>query len=228
MGRDNQPKERQRQKLERKQGRRASYDRILIVTEGSKTEPHYFREIRSTFRLPTTNVQVIHGSLGTAPIQIVDYAENLFLNGDSNRNIQPGAFEKVYAVFDRDSHQSYHDALRKIRSINLSHDNDAGEKAEFIAIPSIPCFELWLLFHYVRQVAQVNSQQVISQLGIHIQNYSKGQKGIFFKTQLLLNTATSNADYLRTNLGHTATSASPTQPFTDVDKLVAELVSLAR
>ena len=36
MARDNSPKERQRKQFERKQGRRASYDRILIVSEGSK------------------------------------------------------------------------------------------------------------------------------------------------------------------------------------------------
>ena len=43
MARDNSPWERQRRQLERKLDRRASYDRILIVSEGSKTEPNYFR-----------------------------------------------------------------------------------------------------------------------------------------------------------------------------------------
>ena len=38
MARDNQPKERQKQNLERKQGRRAGFDSILIISEGSKTE----------------------------------------------------------------------------------------------------------------------------------------------------------------------------------------------
>jgi len=47
MARDHSPKERQQKQLERKQGRRASYDRILIVSEGSKTEPNYFLEIRA-------------------------------------------------------------------------------------------------------------------------------------------------------------------------------------
>jgi hypothetical protein len=36
MARDNSPKERQKKQLERKQGRRASFDRILIVSEGNK------------------------------------------------------------------------------------------------------------------------------------------------------------------------------------------------
>ncbi len=60
MGRDNSPKERQRQQLERKkQGRCAGYPRILIVSEGRKTEPLYFDEIRIDQRLPTANIAAI-------------------------------------------------------------------------------------------------------------------------------------------------------------------------
>jgi hypothetical protein len=39
MARDNSSKERQKRQLERKQNQRASYDRILIVTEGKKRNP---------------------------------------------------------------------------------------------------------------------------------------------------------------------------------------------
>ena len=67
MARDNSPRERQRKQLERKLGRRASYDRILIVAEGSKTEPNYFSEIRAAYRLHTANVEVRASELGTAP-----------------------------------------------------------------------------------------------------------------------------------------------------------------
>jgi len=58
MARDNSPKERQLKHLRRKLKQRASYDRILIVSEGCKTEPNYFREIRQTYRLHTANVEV--------------------------------------------------------------------------------------------------------------------------------------------------------------------------
>src|SRR5690554_4799734 len=108
MARDNSPKERQKKQLERKQGRRASYDRILIISEGSKTEPNYFREIRAAYRLHTANVEVRPSELGTSPIQVVQYAQELFEKGDRHKNIQPRAFEKVYAVFDRDDHENYH------------------------------------------------------------------------------------------------------------------------
>jgi hypothetical protein len=111
MSRENSPKERQRQQLERKLGRRASYDRILIVSEGSKTEPNYFNEIRQAYRLHTANVEVRPSQIGTAPVQVVQYAKELFESGDRHKSIQQRAFEQVYAVFDRDDHASYFDAL---------------------------------------------------------------------------------------------------------------------
>ncbi len=67
MGKDNQPKARQAAQLARKAGKRASYNRILIVTEGRKTEPLYLGEIRSQYRLHTANVQVQHSQFGTTP-----------------------------------------------------------------------------------------------------------------------------------------------------------------
>lgn len=69
MVRDNSPKVRNKRQLARKRTSRASYDRILIVSEGSKTEPNYFKEIRSAYRLQTANIEVRASDLGTAPIQ---------------------------------------------------------------------------------------------------------------------------------------------------------------
>ena len=79
MGRDDQPKERQRRQLERKIGRRPGFDRLLIVSEGSRTEPGYFREIIADHRLPSAHVVVRPSLLGTQPLQVVDYAEQLFV-----------------------------------------------------------------------------------------------------------------------------------------------------
>lgn len=82
MGCDNQPKERQLRRNAAKEDQRASYARILIVTEGSKTEPLYLQEICATHRLHSANVEVQPGQLGTAPIQVVNYARQLFEEGD--------------------------------------------------------------------------------------------------------------------------------------------------
>ena len=78
MARDNSPWERQKKQLQRKQGRRASYDRILIVSEGRKTEPLYFSEIRAAYRLHTANVEVWPSERGTAPITGVRFNSQVF------------------------------------------------------------------------------------------------------------------------------------------------------
>ena len=116
MARDNPPKIRQRSQLERKKTLRASYDRVLIVSEGSRTEPLYFKEIRNTYRLQTANVEVHPSALGTEPIQVVRYAKQLFMAGDPNKRVRAKAFEKVFAIFDRDEHKSYFDALKLAES----------------------------------------------------------------------------------------------------------------
>jgi hypothetical protein len=74
MGRDFQPKERQLTRRDIKAERRAQYARILIVSEGSKTEPLYLEEIRFAYQLHSANVVVQPSQLGTAPVQVVQYA----------------------------------------------------------------------------------------------------------------------------------------------------------
>ena len=152
MGKDNQPKVRQAAHMARKMGRRASYDRILIVSEGSKTEPLYLNEIRAEHRLSTTNVQVQPSQYGTTPLQVVEYAEHLFTHGDELKNIQPRAFEQVFAVFDRDDHLTYHNALNRAAARNKKMRNDLNIVVRFEAVPSVPCFELWLLLHCRRAI----------------------------------------------------------------------------
>lgn len=147
MGRDNSPKERQRRQLERKLNRRASYDRILIVSEGSKTEPNYFKEICAEYRLHSANVEVRPSAFGTQPLQVVEYARELFLQGDRHRRIRPRVFEQVYAVFDRDDHPTFADALALSRNIDGTLRNDLKRPVQFRAIPSRPSFEFWLLLH---------------------------------------------------------------------------------
>jgi hypothetical protein len=73
----------------------------LIVSEGRKTEPLYFTEIRAAFKLHSANVEVRPSEFGTEPISVVQYAHQLFMQGDRHKRIAARAFEQVYAVFDR-------------------------------------------------------------------------------------------------------------------------------
>ena len=201
--------------------RRASHDRILIVSEGSKTEPNYFGEIRQVFRLHTANVEVRPSELGTAPIQVVQYARALFEFGDKHKKIQPRAFEHVYAVFDRDDHGSYFDALNAAESFEGKLKNDNKQIIRFRAIASVPSFELWLL-HYEDIQAPTQREGVMRRLKSYIPDYEKGATHAFSITRERLNVATQRARALAARFN----ARSAPEPFTAIGELVSLLIGL--
>ncbi len=126
--------------LRRGQPTREPYDRMLIVCEGKKTEPNYFNEMRQEARISTLHIRILHSQEGPQPLQVVNSAESEFQKTKQ--------FEKVFAVFDRDDHKTYADAIAKAESLNGKLKNDEGKPVLFEAIVSVPCFELWLLLHF--------------------------------------------------------------------------------
>lgn len=222
MGKDFSPKIRQRADLLRKQARRAGYDRLLIVCEGSKTEPNYFKEIRQTYRLHTANVAIHPSKLGTAPIQVLQYAKELFEHGNAHMQIKARAFEQIYVVFDRDNHDSYFEALRVANSLNGKIKNDNGQLIQFHTIASVPNFELWLLLHFEDIQHPIHRDEALKRLKKYIPNYDKAILNCFSITQDKLNIA-----FLRAQLLSEQNSAlDGSLPYTDIGKLVTVLTSL--
>jgi hypothetical protein len=222
MGRDNQPKVRQLARREQKEARRASYARILIVSEGSKTEPLYFEDIRAAYQLHSANVEVQPSQLGTAPIQVVKYARHLFEKGDLHKGIRPQSFDQVYAVFDRDDHGTYYDALKLAESLNGKFRNDAKQIVCFKAIASVPSFELWLLLHYEDIQHPLHRDEVMQRLKQYIPGYEKGAGGAFATTRDRLETATQRAQALAAKFN----AYTDPEPYTAISNLVTLLTML--
>ena len=118
--------------------------RLLIVCEGTKTEPHYFEALKAAYRDQLKGVDILP-SRGSAPMSIAEYAEKLYgmdlaaVGGDKSL-----AFDAVYCVFDRDSHDTFDAAMVRIAALK------AGKaKLPIHAIASYPCFEFWLILHFV-------------------------------------------------------------------------------
>lgn len=222
MGRDNQPKHNQLARKAHKEARRAEYPRILIVSEGSKTEPRYFKEIQAAYDLHSANVQVQPCQLGTAPIQVVQYARQLFEKGDLHKRIAPKVFDQVYAVFDRDDHDSYFDALRLAESLDGKLKNDNNQLISFKAIASVPSFELWLLLHYEDIQAPIHRDEVMHRLKQHIPGYEKGAGQAFATTRDRLNTATQRAQALAARFK----AYNEPEPYTAIADLVTLLTTL--
>jgi hypothetical protein len=222
MGRDNQAKDRQLRRKAAKEARRASYARILVVTEGSKTEPLYLEEIRAAYQLHSANVEVQPGQLGTAPIQVVRYAQQLFEEGDLHKGIRPKSFDQVYAVFDRDDHDSYFNALNLAKSLDGKLRNDDRQPVSFKAIASVPSFELWLLLHYEDIQAPIHRDDVMVRLTQYIPGYEKGAGGAFATTRDRLETATQRAQALAAKFN----AYTDPEPFTGLYELVMRLTTL--
>ncbi len=211
MGRDSQPRIRQKEKLERKAATRPTYNRILIVCEGTKTEPGYFSEIRKYYRLSGTHIRIMPAD-GTTPMQVVHYAEK-----ELKKTYK---WEQVFCVFDRDDHHNFNNALYKAEALNKKFKNEEDDEIEFKAIVSNPCFELWLLLHFIPVTKETHRNQV-SHLLRHttrLPKYEKAKDGFFAKTREKLHIAFDNAKRL---------SKDPNQnPHTSIGQIVESLINL--
>lgn len=184
MGKDNQPRDRQRAKIERKQGRRLPGRRFLVVCEGLKTEPNYLQEIKAAMQLPGANLFVKHEGV-TEPKQIVDAAWEIFQYGSGQ--FYPRAADVVVAVFDRDIHRTYHEALDFAANLDARKvKNNNRQPVRFLAVPSNSCFELWPLLHFKDQQTPIHRHDAFDEVRGFLPGYDKGEKWLFAQTRDLL------------------------------------------
>lgn len=108
---------------------------FLIVCEGERTEPNYFKSIRNS--LPQEDMETIDiQGEGANTITIVNRA--IQLKNERNRSYLPN-YDEVWAVFDRDSFPSE-------RVNNAILIADANHVSCGI---SNEAFELWYLLHFM-------------------------------------------------------------------------------
>jgi len=214
--RDSHPRLRQLRKLERKKAVRAPYDRILIVTEGSKTEPLYFKEIRAAYRLNTANVEVLPSEVGTLPRQVVEYALDYFARNKD--------YDQIYTVFDRDEHRRYHEAFDLISSKAVNKlRNSAKQKVKITPVVSIPCFELWLLLHFQDVHHLMPRDDIFNYLKNHLPGYNKGQGGHYNLTVGNIGDAIRRSK----RLSDGRNPRDDSQPYTNVYELIERLYAFA-
>ena len=113
---------------------------ILIVTEGEKTEPNYFKAIKDRLKLGTA--VVIKHPEGTDPVTLTKEAIRLRdeRQQKAKRSSDLIEFDEVWVVFDQEKPGDHRRALAK-KALKLA----AAEGIQLAA--SDPCFEFWLLLH---------------------------------------------------------------------------------
>ena len=149
---------------------REPYDYVLIVCEGKKTEPNYFYGLCRTYRLSSANIEIVQPG-ATDPVNIVGHAE---------QRLREAGFDRAYCVFDRNGHTNYNQALRHVR------ESEHGKNGRLFAITSVPCFEIWILLHFmytsspfVRVGSQSACDRVIVEVRRHLSGYTKGDQGVY-------------------------------------------------
>ncbi|MEX5685965.1 RloB family protein [Pseudomonas silesiensis] len=177
MGSDNLHHKRKAKKAKdvaRGKALRQRYEKVLIVSEGSKTEPHYFTEIKDHYEIDTANIR-ISGKCGSAPISVVNHGTELYAE-EIAKGLEP--YDKVYCVFDRDTHDSFDEAVLKIKGMK--------PRGIYHAITSVPCFEVWLLLHFNYSAAPFRASgnksagaRVMDELLRYWPTYKKGQNNAF-------------------------------------------------
>ena len=93
-------------------GRKPPRSITLIVCEG-ETEQEYFEAARIKYGLTTAEIILADNTIGPAPISVVECAEG--------KCAERGGYDKVFCVFDRDGHESFDRARKKIKTLNLIH-----------------------------------------------------------------------------------------------------------
>lgn len=192
---------------------RIAKERVLIVCEGEKTEPLYFHAIRQKLRLSTAYLFPVQSENGTNPMNVVQSAFEMF----NTEN----AWDRVYCVFDRDSHQHFCEAIKYASEKDGKLYNDENSAVCFKTIISDPCFELWLLLHFETVTAETDRRAVQQAVKRYIKKYKKGYEHAYKDTEEKLEIAFSNAEKIAGNFdGKTSKN-----PFTNVNTLVDFLLN---
>lgn len=173
--------------IQRRTVKRQAYAKVLIVCEGEKTEPNYFLGVKNHYGLNTANIEV-SSAFGSDPKSVVRFAKQRYREEKDAGD----AFDKVFCVFDKDDHSNYEEAVADVIS--------AQPRGTFVLINSVPCFEYWLLLHFVHSDKPYASlpnnsagDQVLKELVGYFPCYKKGAAGVFESLLGQLDFAKNNA-----------------------------------
>ncbi|MBW4546591.1 MAG: RloB family protein [Symplocastrum torsivum CPER-KK1] len=183
----------------RKVDTREVRQRFLIVCEGEKTEPNYFRSFRVSTNVAAIDVQ----GLGENPSKLVQSAKELKKQED---------YDHVWCVFDRDS-WTVEDFSNAIKNAN-----DQGFKVAY----SNEAFELWYVLHFEFLNTGIPRKDYLRKLTSLLgRTYQKNSETIYDELFEKQSTAVRNAENLFKQYEHPHPVRD--NPSTTVHLLVQEL-----
>lgn len=153
-----------RKRLSRVVATREPKQSFLIVCEGAKTEPNYFKG----FKLGDVCEVNIQG-VGENPSKLIDSAEKF--NQKRKQEIEE-EYDQVWCVFDRDDWppNDFNNAIHKAKSkgFKVAYSNEA--------------FELWYVLHFEFLDTGIPRQDYCSKLTNHLnRKYEKNDENIYIE-----------------------------------------------
>lgn len=188
----------------RKQETRSLRERILIVCEGEKTEPNYFR----AFPVHPEVVQVDVAGTGANTLSLVIRAVELMAKARS----EGWQYNRVWCVFDKDSFsdEQFNSACRM------------AEKHRIKAAYSNECFELWYFLHFHYTDTPLHRDAFSAKLAEAMKRpYKKNDTGMYTLLRKKQGAAIRNAKKLLAI--HDGNSPAKSNPSTTVFELVEVL-----
>jgi hypothetical protein len=109
---------------------------FLLICEGRNSEPLYFSALGRILRRTIVEPVKGGGTPGTVADRAVEEARSRGLLSGRGRKKGAARNDQVWAVFDRDQHEHYDEAVAKCQAngIGLARSN--------------PSFEVWLILHF--------------------------------------------------------------------------------
>ncbi len=224
-----------RPNLKRRENSRPERVYILIVCEGERTEPLYFRSLAET--LPPNSVQVTAEGIGDNTLSLVKRAFKIWHNtglGNLGR-----IHDQLWVVFDRDSFPAdqFDNAIKSCEAnskaasepgtaVEPSEGERARPEPSARAAWSNEAFELWYVLHFTDRVTAVPRKEFKAELTRRFgEAYVKNDPEIYRKLQKLGDEAEAIRRAKRMHGEFTAANqaCSKSNPCTTVFQLVEEL-----
>lgn len=199
----------------REQGTRDQIVKFLIVCEGKKTEPNYFKAFIDNRRSEVKEVNV--KGCGCSTCQLINEAKKIQEKLEHERQV---SFDRVWLVFDKDEFKDFNKAIAEAKKekMNCAWSNQA--------------FELWYVLHFQYLDTGVDRKQYIGMIEDKVRKASKSKTFKYKKNDVgfyqILHEhgnedfAFKNAEKLR-NRHKGKVDYAAHNPRTEVDLLVNEL-----
>lgn len=195
-------KEAAARRAKREEKKRADQVRVLIVSEGSKTEPNYLTEFFKLDGLGRIEPFATRDH-NTSPSRLIEQAKRI-LTDDTD-------FDLAFVVGDRDEFQDFEQARNAAPHINVV------PRIQYIY--SDPCFELWFLLHFELWDSPIDRHKIKDEVKKYIEDYEKGSSTVARKIYARTDEAITNSENLRNRME----ASDSTCPSTLVDMMINQV-----